>query len=61
MSFTFNQPAPDPLLAQLAMLQGIGQWTEVKVELKVGGGFIPAGVTDAQVLEVVLRAYVHQI
>jgi len=61
LTFTFNQPAPDPLLTQLAMLQGIGQWTEAKVELRVTGGFVPAGTADAQVYEVVLRAYVHQI
>ena len=61
LTFTFNQPAPDPLLSQLAMLQGIGQWTEAKVEVRVTGGFVPQGTPDAQIIEVNLRAYVHQI
>ena len=40
---------------------GIGQWKDVKVELKISGGFLKPGVTDAISFDVILRAYVNQI
>ena len=32
-----------------------------KAELKLNGGFVPAGITDAVSIELVLKAYVEQI
>jgi hypothetical protein len=61
ISFTFNQPAIDPLLSELEVLRGVGQWVEVKAELKLAAGFIPPGVAEPQMCEVILRAYVQQI
>ena len=40
-------------------LQGIGQWVEQKSELKLSGGFLPAGMQDVWSFEIVLRAYVN--
>ena len=40
---------------------GIGQWKDIKVELKISGGFIKPGGGDAISLDVVLKVYVNQI
>ena len=40
---------------------GIGQWKDIKAELKVSGGFVRAGAPDAISLDVILRVYVNQI
>lgn len=61
IGFIFNQPAIDPLLSELEVLRGVGQWVEVKAELKLAAGFIPPGVPEPQMCEVILRAYVQQI
>lgn len=34
---------------------------ECLAEVKVSGGFVPPGVTDAFVVEVLLRGYIDQI
>jgi len=39
----------------------MGQWRDLKVELKLSGGFIKAGITDLISYEVVLRFYVNQL
>jgi hypothetical protein len=36
-------------------------WVMSKAELKLSGGFVPVGVTDAISIELVLKAYVEQI
>ena len=36
-------------------------WVATKVELKLSGGFVPVGVTDAITVELILKAYVEQI
>ena len=43
------------------MLVGIGQWKEVKAELKVSGGFLKPNTADAVSFDIVLRAYVNQL
>ncbi len=43
------------------MLSGVGQWKEVKAELKLSGGFLKPGTVDALSFDVVLRAYVNQL
>ena len=40
---------------------GVGQWKDIKVELKLSGGFVKPGAVDAISLDVILRAYVNQI
>jgi hypothetical protein len=61
VTFTFNPLPVDPLLNELEVLRGIGQWIEVLVEGKITGGWVPPGMTDQQPFEVLLRAYVQQI
>jgi hypothetical protein len=39
----------------------MGQWRDLKVELKLSGGFARAGVADLISYEVVLRFYVNQL
>jgi len=43
------------------VLLGVGQWKDIKIELKISGGFIKAGAADAISLEVILRVYMTQI
>lgn len=40
---------------------GVGQWKDIKTELKLSGGFCKPGVADALSLDVILRVYVNQI
>ena len=40
---------------------GVGQWKDIKTELKISGGFIKPGATDAISFDVILRVYVNQI
>jgi hypothetical protein len=61
ISFTLKKPAKDALLKDLDFLNDIGMWITTKAELKISGGFCPAGVTDAFTVEVLLRAYIEQI
>lgn len=61
ITFAFNPPPNDPLLNELAVLRGIGQWVEVLVEGRITGGWVPAGIVDAGPFEVLLRGYVQQI
>ena len=61
VTFTFNPLPLDPLLNELEVLRGIGQWIEVLVEGKITGGWVPGGMADQQPFEVLLRAYVQQI
>lgn len=61
VTFTFNPLPADPLLGELEILRGIGQWVEVLVEGKISGGWIAAGAPDQVPFEVLLRAYVQQI
>jgi len=43
------------------VLIGVGQWKDIKVELKVSGGFCKPGVTDLISFDVILRVYLSQI
>lgn len=61
VTFTFNPLPIDPLLSELEVLRGIGQWVEVLIEGKITGGWVPGGVSDQSPFEVLLRAYVQQI
>ena len=61
VTFTFNPLPADPLLGELEVLRGIGQWIEVLIEGKVSGGWIPTGISDQSPFEILLRAYVQQI
>lgn len=45
----------------MEILIGMGQWKDVKVELKLSGGFAKPGVADVAVYEVILRAYINQL
>jgi hypothetical protein len=67
--FNFKRPTKDPLFviqiliikASISSLNDIGMWVATKVELKLSGGFVPVGVTDAITVELILKAYVEQI
>ena len=61
VTFTFNPLPADPLLGELEVLRGIGQWIEVLIEGKISGGWLPVGVPDQSPFEILLRAYVQQI
>ncbi|CAG9327365.1 unnamed protein product [Blepharisma stoltei] len=61
ITFTFNPPPPDPLLNELVVLRGIGQWVEILVEGRILGGFLPPGIPESSPFEVLLRGYVQQI
>jgi hypothetical protein len=61
VTFSYNRPAVDPIVSELEILRGIGQWIENTIEVKLQGGWIPAGCVDATVVPVTLRAYVQQI
>jgi hypothetical protein len=39
----------------------MGQWRELKGEIKLSGGFLKAGGVDALSLELILRFYVSQL
>ena len=43
------------------MLTEVGQWKDIKAELKLSGGFIKAGGVDAVSFDIILRVYVNQI
>lgn len=47
--------------AKIPILVGIGQWKDVKAELKISGGFIKPGGVDAISIDVILRAYISQL
>ena len=40
---------------------GVGQWKEIKIELKLSGGFAKPGITDLISFDVILRVYLSQI
>lgn len=61
VTFTFNPLPLDPLLNELEVLKGIGQWIEVLIEGKITGGWVPSGMPDQTPFEILLRAYVQQI
>ena len=61
VKFTFNPPAEDPLIEELEVLQGVGQWVEVVAEGKITGGWVKPGEPDQENFQVVLKAYVKQI
>jgi hypothetical protein len=39
----------------------VGQWKDIKAELKISGGLVKPGGLDALTFEVVLRVYMNQI
>jgi hypothetical protein len=39
----------------------MGQWRELKGEIKLSGGFVKAGAVDAVSLDLILRFYVSQL
>jgi hypothetical protein len=43
------------------ILVGMGQWKDVKAELKLSGGFIKPGTVDLATYEIILRAYINQL
>lgn len=59
--FTFKKPSQDPILGGIESLEGLGMWVETKAEIRISGGFIPNGVNDSAVIEVILKAYIDQI
>lgn len=61
ITFSYNRPAVDPIVSELEVLRGIGQWIENTIELKLQGGWISPGSPDAIIVPVLLRAYVQQI
>ena len=61
VTFTLKKPGRDPLLRELSCLNDIGMWVTTKAELKLVGGFVNNGATDAVSVEVLLRAYIEQI
>lgn len=61
MKVRFKPAEPDPFIADIKAFKGIGQWIEVKGELRVSGGFIPPGSEDAFTVAVRLRAYIEKI
>ena len=61
MKVRFKPAEPDPFIDKIKAFKGIGQWIEVKAELKVSGGFVPAGSEDAFAVAVRLRAYIEKI
>ena len=61
ITFTFKKPASDPLTDSIACLDGIGMWITSKVELKINGGYIGPGATDAVSIEIILRAYINNV
>ena len=61
ISFNFKKPNPDPITKDIDCLKGVGMWVTSKAELKISGGFIQAGATDAVTIEIFLKAYVEQI
>lgn len=42
-------------------LAGMGQWRELKIEVKLSGGFVKPATVDAISYEVILRFYVNQL
>ncbi len=66
---TFKPQEVDPLIvsfyiylsAKIGVLSGVGQWKEVKAQLKLSGGFLKPGTIDALSFDVVLRAYVNHL
>ena len=61
ISFNFKKPNPDPITKDIDCLKGVGMWVTSKAELKISGGFIQAGATDAVTIEIFLKAYVEQL
>ena len=61
LKIRFKPAEPDPFIADIKAFKGIGQWIEVKGELKVAGGFIQPGSEDAFTVAVRLRAYIEKI
>jgi hypothetical protein len=58
VSFKFKPPQVDTLLKDIDALKGLGQWVESVWDLKLQGGYFEQGMTDPQMIEIVLRAYV---
>ncbi|CAK81749.1 unnamed protein product (macronuclear) [Paramecium tetraurelia] len=61
ITFTFKPPQPDQFIASIEALKKIGQWKETKIELKISGGFLKAGVQDNISYELILKAFINQI
>jgi hypothetical protein len=43
------------------VLNGIGQWKEIKAELKLGGGYIKPGGQDLINFDIIFKVYVNQL
>lgn len=43
------------------MFKHVGQWKEIKADLKMSGGFVKTGFVDSVTYEIILKAYVNQI
>lgn len=57
----FKPAEPDPFIADIKAFKGIGQWIEVKGDLKISGGYVQTGSEDAVVITVRLKAYIEKI
>jgi hypothetical protein len=60
INFNFTPPPDDPLVSELEVLQGIGQWVEVVCDGKLTGGFTGTE-GDTIMFDVILKAYIKQI
>lgn len=68
VTFTYKPDPIDPLIvihtitqSKIPVLLGVGQWKDIKIELKVSGGFAKPGIVDAISFDVILRVYLSQI
>lgn len=61
VTITYKSEDADPLVTSIPALAGMGQWKELKGEIKLSGGFLKAGGVDALSLELILRFYVSQL
>eukprot|EP01017_Pseudomicrothorax_dubius_P009283 TRINITY_DN13124_c0_g1_i2.p1 TRINITY_DN13124_c0_g1~~TRINITY_DN13124_c0_g1_i2.p1 ORF type:complete len:352 (-),score=62.77 TRINITY_DN13124_c0_g1_i2:3-1058(-) len=61
ITFTYKPSQPDPFIANIKETKDIGQWIEVKADLRLSGGFVKPGVADAAQFDIILRAYLNQI
>ena len=49
----------DSLLKDIGALKGLEQWVESIWDLKLQGGYFEAGMSDPQIIEIVLRTAVN--
>lgn len=61
ISFNFKPPEMDPFIENIEAFKGIGQWIEVKGELKLSGGYIESASRDQVSFVLLLRAYINKI